>query len=111
MPSPLSAVAIERRRGAVARVDPEATAFADRDAPYNVVITGEWVDPSESGKNVQWARDCWEALRPYAKPSVYISYLDDAGARLDRPSTIRVVVLEGVAPAASTGATKRREAR
>jgi FAD/FMN-containing dehydrogenase len=76
VPSPLSAVAIEHLGGAVARVDPEATAFGDRSAPYSVVITGEWVDPAASQRNIQWVRDCWQALQPYAKETVYINYLD-----------------------------------
>jgi FAD/FMN-containing dehydrogenase len=76
VPSPLSAVAIEHLGGAVARVDPDATAFGDRSAPYSVVITGEWVDTVESERNVQWVRDCWQALQPYAKETVYINYLD-----------------------------------
>jgi FAD/FMN-containing dehydrogenase len=76
VPSPLSAVAIEHLGGAVARVDSEATAFGDRSAPYSVVITGEWVDTVESVRNVQWVRDCWQALQPYVKETVYINYLD-----------------------------------
>jgi FAD/FMN-containing dehydrogenase len=76
VPSPLSAVAIEHLGGAVARVDPDATAFGDRSAPYSVVITGEWGDAAGSGRNVQWVRDCWQALQPYAKETVYINYLD-----------------------------------
>jgi hypothetical protein len=80
-PSPLSgekrhAVAIEHLGGAVARVDPEATAFGDRSAPYSVVITGQWDDPVASERNVQWVRNCWQALQPYAKETVYINYLD-----------------------------------
>jgi FAD/FMN-containing dehydrogenase len=82
VPSPLSAVAIEHLGGAVARMDPDATAFGDRSAPYSVVITGEWVDPAESERNIQWVRDCWKAMRPYTKESVYVNYLDtDEDAR------------------------------
>jgi FAD/FMN-containing dehydrogenase len=76
VPSPMSAVAIEHLGGAVARVDPDATAFGDRSAPYSVVITGEWVDPQESERNIQWVRDCWQAVQPHAKESVYVNYLD-----------------------------------
>jgi FAD/FMN-containing dehydrogenase len=76
VPSPLSALAIEHLDGAVDRVAQDATAFGDRSAPYNLVITGEWVDPAESEQNIRWVRDCWEAVRPYAKETVYVNYVD-----------------------------------
>jgi FAD/FMN-containing dehydrogenase len=76
VPSPLSAAVVEHLGGAVARVDQDATAFGDRSAPYSLVITGEWIDPAESARNIQWVRDCWEAVRPYAKETVYVNYVD-----------------------------------
>ena len=76
VPSPLSAAVVEHLGGAVARVDQDATAFGDRSAPYSLVITGEWVDPAESERNIQWVRDCWQAVRPYAKETVYVNYVD-----------------------------------
>jgi hypothetical protein len=76
VPSPLSALFIEHLGGAVGRVDPGATAFGERSAPYSLVIPGEWTDPAESEANVRWVRDCWEAVRPYAKETVYVNYVD-----------------------------------
>jgi FAD/FMN-containing dehydrogenase len=76
VPSPQSAVAIEHLGGAVARVEQDATAFGDREAPYNLIITGEWVDPAESDQNIHWVRNCWEAVWPYAKETVYVNYVD-----------------------------------
>jgi FAD/FMN-containing dehydrogenase len=57
-------------------VDQDATAFGDRSATHSLIITGEWVDQAESTKNIQWVRDCWEAVRPYAKETVYVNYVD-----------------------------------
>ncbi len=76
VPSPLSAAVVEHLGGAVARVDQDATAFGDRGAPYNLIITGEWTDPAETERNIQWVRDCWQAARPYAKETVYVNYVD-----------------------------------
>lgn len=76
VPSPQSALAIRHLGGAVARVEQDATAFGDRSAPCNLIITGEWIDPSESEQNIQWVRGCWDAVRPYAKETVYVNYVD-----------------------------------
>lgn len=76
VPSPQSALAIEHLGGAVGRVAQDATAFGDRSAPYNLVTTGEWLSPAESEQNIQWVRNCWEAVRPYAKETVYVNYVD-----------------------------------
>ena len=54
----------------------DATAFGDRSAPYSLLITGEWEDPAETEGNIRWARDCWEAVRPFAKETVYVNYVD-----------------------------------
>jgi FAD/FMN-containing dehydrogenase len=76
VPSPMSAVVVEHLGGAVARVDQDATAFGDRSAPHSLIITGEWIDPAESERNIRWVRDCWQAVRPYAKETVYVNYVD-----------------------------------
>ena len=79
VPSPFSAVALEELGGAVSRVDKNETAFGDRSAPYSLIITSEWVDPAESEKNIQWARDFWEAMQPFESEAVYVNYLGTEG--------------------------------
>jgi FAD/FMN-containing dehydrogenase len=76
MPSPLSAVALEQLGGAVSRVDPRETAFSERSARYNLLITSEWTDPAESARNIQWTRELWTAIQPFTKDRVYVNYLD-----------------------------------
>jgi FAD/FMN-containing dehydrogenase len=73
-PSPLSAVVVEEFGGAVARVGQDETAFDLRDAEYNLAIIGRWLDPADADVNITWARDLWEALRPFAH-GVYVNYL------------------------------------
>jgi hypothetical protein len=60
----------------MSRVDLGATAFGDRSAPYSLIITSEWEDPAASERNVQWTRDCWAAMQPFATEGHYINYLD-----------------------------------
>ncbi len=98
-PSPLSVVLIEHLGGAVARVPSDATAFAHRQAPYNLAIIARWMDPSEEAAGIAWARGMREALRPYAT-GVYMNYLGvgDGAERIpqayDAPVYERLVALK-----------------
>jgi len=74
-PSPLSGVLIQTVCGAASRVPPDATAFAHRALPYAPVIVSQWRDRADAEKNVRWARDLWQALRPFAGRGVYVNDL------------------------------------
>jgi FAD/FMN-containing dehydrogenase len=79
VPSPFSAALLEELGGAVSRVGRDETAFGERSAPYSLIITSEWIDPAESEKNIQWARDFWEAMQPFVSEGVYVNYLGTEG--------------------------------
>jgi hypothetical protein len=75
-PSPLCHVVIEHTLGgAVSRKGRDATAFNHRDAQYSFLSLGVCTVPSEAEKCVRWARELWEAVRPYLTGSVYVNYL------------------------------------
>ena len=76
MPSPLSAVALEQLGGAVSRIGPHETAFSERSAHYNLLITSEWIDPAGAARNIQWTRELWSAMQRFTKERVYVNYLD-----------------------------------
>ncbi len=73
-PSPMSAVLVEHAGGAVSRMSAEDSAFDHRDAEYNLAIIARWLDPADAEANIAWARDLWDAMRPYAR-GVYVNYL------------------------------------
>jgi FAD/FMN-containing dehydrogenase len=75
-PSPFTGIGLEHLGGAVARVAPDATAFHQRNAPYTVVIAAMWDAAAETEANIQWARETWDAVRPWMEDSVYVNYLD-----------------------------------
>lgn len=74
--SPRLSIDLERLGGAVARVDPTSTAFADRTAMYSLLVAREWTDPAETVERMREARSTWQALQPYARASVYVNYMD-----------------------------------
>ncbi len=80
VPSPFSALVVEQCGGAVKRVPRDATAFAHRDANFNLLVVAMWPDPAATEANVAWARETWAAVQPFAGEGVYVNYLSDGEA-------------------------------
>jgi hypothetical protein len=89
---------LEHLHGAVSRVGPTDTAFAHRQHPYNFLVLSSWDDPSEAQRNIQWTRDCWDAMRPFMVAGAYVNYLEDEADPLARgaygPNYDRLVALK-----------------
>jgi Berberine and berberine like len=60
MASPLSAVHLHHLGGAVSRVAPEATAYANRTSAYILNIIPCWSNPAETATHADWARALFE---------------------------------------------------
>jgi len=66
--------------GAVSRVDPVATAFGERAAPFLVSLGGNWTDASESDEQVAWVRETWSELSSrFGTGSGYLNFAGDEG--------------------------------
>jgi FAD binding domain/Berberine and berberine like len=83
--SPLSAVVLEFYGGAAGRVENAATAFAQRQAEYDVGIMAQWTDAAGSGRHIAWARDLSDALKPYSSGGYLLNFLSEE----ESPDTIR----------------------
>jgi hypothetical protein len=82
--SPLSAIVIEFYGGAAGRVDEAATAFAQRQAEYDIGIMGQWTDAAENDRHIAWVRDLSDALQPYSSGRYLLNFLGD-----EKPDAIR----------------------
>jgi FAD/FMN-containing dehydrogenase len=71
-------VLFEPLYGAAARVPPEATAFAGREASYNATFINSWVDPSEDQREIEIARRYSSELAPWAVGGGYINYASES---------------------------------
>jgi FAD/FMN-containing dehydrogenase len=83
-PSPLSAVVLEQFGGAYSHVASDETAFGHRDWDFNLLFLSRWADPADADRNIQWARDGWNAVQPYAAGAVYVNYLEGGQEGADR---------------------------
>jgi FAD/FMN-containing dehydrogenase len=100
-PAPLTLVNTFHMGGAIAAVDPEATAFAQRSAPFMVSIDGMWQDPAADAEMIAWTRAAWEAVAQHGNGGVYLNFTGDDtrdadvdtafGRNLDRLAEVKAV--------------------
>ena len=76
-PSPMSAMVLEHIHGAATRVGVSDTAFPHRRDGYQLVIISEWVEPADNARNIAWARESYDTMRPYFASGRYVNYLGD----------------------------------
>jgi hypothetical protein len=80
MRSPLSSFYFQHLGGAIGRPGPDAAAFGDRDAVFDLTILTVWQDPAEDGEQIAWARDFHVAMQPHAT-GVYVNNLGVEGGQ------------------------------
>ena len=85
-PPALCELHIHQLGGAVGRVPSDATAFAERSAPYVInciARTPAGVDPAPT---FAWARETREAMSGYGTGAMYVNFTPDGGERPARAS-------------------------
>src|SRR5688572_5297643 len=77
--SPFSLIQFRGLGGAMARVAPNATAFAHRERRYFVAIIGLWLDPAEDAAiHEAWTSALWRTIR-HEGSGVYVNFLEVEG--------------------------------
>ena len=71
---------VEHMGGAVGRVGTNQSAFANRDAMYNLSLLAAWMDPTEDEKNIAWSRAVGDELRSFSSGGAYVNYMSDEDA-------------------------------
>ena len=81
LPSPHSALILFQIQGALNELPADHSPAGNRDAAYVVNIAGSWERAQDDADNVAWARECWQAVRPFSTGGVYLNFLtEDEGA-------------------------------
>jgi FAD/FMN-containing dehydrogenase len=73
-PVPWSTVTFECYRGAMNRVDPTATAFAHRDARYQLMAVANSDDPADDAAGIAWARELHAATERHALNGAFLNF-------------------------------------
>jgi FAD/FMN-containing dehydrogenase len=84
VPHPESELFIAHLAGHANTISPDATAYGHRHTQFLVNVHGRWQDPVDDEPCRQWARDLFDATKPYAAEGVYINFMTgDEAARVE----------------------------
>jgi FAD/FMN-containing dehydrogenase len=86
-PMPGCAVAIEHYRGVMNRVAPDATAFANRDARYQIVIIGGWESGDDDQTGIDWVRTFNDAAAKHSLGAAFLNF--NSAEHAERESIVR----------------------
>ena len=83
--SPHSAILLFQVGGALNELPAGHSPAGNRDAKYVLNIAGSWEKPADDEANMRWARECFEAARPWSTGGVYVNFLsgDDGRDRVE----------------------------
>jgi len=84
-PTASTMIAFQQFHGAAGRVPTDGTAFPHRYDHHVTWINPIGDDPADDARLIQWGRECWEGLKPFADPGVYVNALEDALEDGERP--------------------------
>lgn len=73
-PSPQTMFALRSLGGAMGRVPEDATAYANRDALFNISVDNVWQDSSRDEEMISWTRSTWASLRELTDGGVYLNF-------------------------------------
>ena len=77
----INAVSLPQGGGAIARVKPGVTAFAQRAAPHNMFVMSRWDDATQNEAVGSWMRSAWKKLEPHTH-GFYVNEFNDDSARM-----------------------------
>lgn len=78
-PNHSSLLVFQQVGGAMARVPASHSPYANRDAAFDCFPIAIWDDPADDEANMRWARELWNAVRPFSTGGVYANNLGDEG--------------------------------
>ncbi|HEX8857368.1 MAG TPA: BBE domain-containing protein, partial [Thermoleophilaceae bacterium] len=84
MNSPMSEIHVQHFGGAVRRVSPSATAFANRGAEYVLNVLGRTPDSAGFDEAVDWARVTYDAMEPYTASGTYSNFMSAGDDRVNQ---------------------------
>jgi FAD/FMN-containing dehydrogenase len=70
--------------GAIADVAEDATAYAGRNATFEIAVDGSWDDPKLDDEVMGWARRAMTRIEPFRSTGVYANSMGDAGEDVAR---------------------------
>ncbi|MEH6576518.1 MAG: FAD-binding oxidoreductase [Amphritea sp.] len=83
LPSPQSEIFVAQMGGVTNTVAAEATAYPHRDVEFVMNVHTRWDHADQDDECVLWARDFYQATRPFATGGVYVNFISEDEDRVD----------------------------
>jgi len=74
-----SLLVLQHVGGAIGRVPMTDTPYVNRDALYDCFPISIWDEVEEDAPRIRWARELWDAMRPFSTGGVYANNLGEEG--------------------------------
>jgi FAD/FMN-containing dehydrogenase len=78
----LGRISITQHGGAMSRVSPSATAFANRSASHTVVLRASWNDRAYAPARTAWQKETWKGFAPHTEGTYANLNLGEADPRV-----------------------------
>jgi len=78
----VQALSVPQGGGAIARIKPDATAFAQRAADHNAFLYTRWDDPAQNDAVAAWIKSAWARLEPHTHGFYVNEFNAEDAARL-----------------------------
>jgi FAD/FMN-containing dehydrogenase len=98
--SPHSAILLFQIGGVLNELPADHSPAGNRDAQVVLNIAASWEQPADDAAHVAWARNAFQAMRPYATGGTYVNFLteeegaDRIAAAYGRPALERLAALK-----------------
>lgn len=82
LPSSQSEIFVAQLGGAINRIAADATAYPHREVEFVMNVHTRWDDSGDDQDCVTWARDFYEATKPFATGGVYVNFISEGEDRV-----------------------------
>ncbi|NMH67179.1 FAD-binding oxidoreductase [Shewanella salipaludis] len=97
LPSPQSEIFLAQMGGATNRVAADACAYPHRDVEFIMNVHTRWDDTEQDDVCIEWAREFYQATKPFATGGVYVNFISEDedrvqgayGSNLARLATVK----------------------
>jgi FAD/FMN-containing dehydrogenase len=97
IPSPHGGVILFHLGGALNELPPEHSPVGNRKTAFVVNLAGSWDNAADDEVNLKWARDAWQAVRPFST-GVYVNFLTEEEGADRVEAAYGKAMLERLAP-------------
>ena len=77
IPTPHTEIFLGSISGVQNNIPAEATAYSARDARFIVNVHGRWEKPEDDHRCISWAREFYNATKPFASGGAYVNFMTD----------------------------------